>query len=99
MNQTYYNTNRLTGAELKKAVADAARQERSILLIFENTGAAFSPSTIHLLMQRAGKKYPLTSIRRAITNLQKAGHLMKLDNLVPGAYGKPEHQWKIAGQS
>ncbi len=39
---------------------------------------------------------PITSVRRAITDLAKAGHLIKCGQ-VKGRYGRPVHQWSFAG--
>ena len=39
---------------------------------------------------------PLTSIRRALTNLTNAGELVKTDKQMKGMYGRPEHQWRLA---
>ncbi len=38
---------------------------------------------------------PITSIRRAMTNLTNRGNLVKTDAQVTGAKGKPEYIWKI----
>lgn len=91
--QTYYNTTFLQGAELREAVACAKDQDRAVLLIFENTNRSFSPSEILRLIEKTGKKPPLTSIRRSITNLTKQGKLRKLNEMGRGLYGKPEHKW------
>ena len=39
---------------------------------------------------------PITSIRRAITNLTDAGKIIKTDQYVKGNYGKLEHLWELA---
>ena len=44
-----------------------------------------------------GKRYPLTSIRRAISNLTDNGKLMKLERMVMGNYGKKVHTWRLNG--
>jgi hypothetical protein len=93
--QTYYNTNSLTGEDLKKAVSDAQRQEDAIFLLYKHTGKPYSPSQVLRLMEKAGKNWPITSLRRAITNLEKQGKLIKTDEMREGLYGKPEHTWII----
>lgn len=95
MRQTYYNTNGLTGDALKDAIARAKSLEASILLLFVNTGRNFSPSQVLKLMERAGKKNPITSIRRALTNLTSSGDLVKTMEQVKGQYDLPEHVWSI----
>ena len=39
--------------------------------------------------------WPLTSVRRAITNLSSDGELVKTNDKVTGIYGKPEHLWRL----
>lgn len=87
----YFNTTNETGATLKTYRAKAAEQEDAILRIFQDIGIA-SPSQIHKAMNTSA---PLTSIRRAMTNLTTAGKLAKMDHKVQGAYGRKEHAWKI----
>lgn len=91
----YYNTTQLQGEALKKAVSDASRQEDAIMLVYKNTEKAYSPSQMLTIMQRAGRNWPITSIRRAITNLEQSNKLTKTNNMVTGMFGKPEGQWRI----
>ena len=39
---------------------------------------------------------PITSIRRAITDLTNEGKLVKTNSLKKGNYGKKCHCWKLA---
>lgn len=91
--QTYYNTTQLSGDELNQAVGRAKEQEEAILLIYRNCDYSLSPSKIMSCCNRAGHNWPLTSIRRAITNLTAQGKLIKTGSMAPGIYGKPEHLW------
>lgn len=95
MSKPFYNTTGLTGDELKNAIARAKSLEQSILLLFKNTNRGWSPSQVLKLMQKAGKQQPITSIRRAITNLTSAGDLVKSPEQVLGLYNDPEHVWVI----
>ena len=92
---TYYNTRNLSGNELKEAVRKAKNQEEAIRTIYLNTRKAYSPSDILGMMQRAGFDFPITSLRRAITNLQKKGDLIMLSEKKIGMYGSPEHLWIV----
>lgn len=94
MIKAFYNTVGLQGAELKEAVERAENQDAAIYLIFQ-TGKPYSPSQIHRLMAKAGKECPITSCRRSITNLTKAGKLVKTELMQEGKYGVPEHTWII----
>ena len=51
---------------------------------------------ILILQRKYHLNYPLTSIRRALTNLTGALHLQKNEIKVQGIYGMPEHTWKLA---
>ena len=46
--------------------------------------------------ESAGRRWPLTSIRRAITNLTTDERLVRLDFQRTGIYGRPEHLWAVA---
>src|SRR5580692_380235 len=56
-----------------------------------------SPSRIHQLLIDQGliaENTPLTSIRRAISNLTKRGLLRKTNVKVQGLYGRSENLWE-----
>ena len=93
----FYNTIDLTGHELEKAKADTLKQEELIEAIYKrNAGKAISPSQIlDVVNKHYGLNWPLTSCRRAITNLTKETVLIKLKSMVDGIYGKPEHTWRF----
>ena len=92
---SYYNTNNLTGFDLKEANRKASTQEDRILHFFErNRGNRYSPEEIQTYCQMV--THPLTSVRRAITNLTSDGYLRKTKNMKPGVYGKPVHTWEFS---
>lgn len=91
----FYQTIPLTSAELKKAVRDAKKQEEAIYTLFEKSGGCYSPSQVTQLMERAGRVWPITSVRRAMTDLTDAGKLEKTEETVRGQWGKPEYKWKL----
>jgi len=98
----YYNTNRETGSTLSLSWGKADKQENMILEIFSDkmrhTLNGLAPHQVRdQLVQRYGKRYPLTSIRRAISNLTDNGKLMKLERMVMGNYGKKVHTWRLNG--
>ena len=94
MSTSFYDTIGLTGPALDKAQSSAKSQEAEILRLFRSGYIALAPSEVlRLLNTRA----PITSIRRAMTNLTTQGLLVKLDSLQPGPFGKPEHAWSLAG--
>lgn len=93
----FYNTIDLTGQELEKAKAQTLKQEELIATIFKkNCHKEISPSQIlDIVNKHYGLNWPLTSIRRAITNLTEENALVKLQTMKEGIYGKPEHLWKF----
>ena len=98
----YYNTNNETGTELQKSWNQASKQKRLIYHIFtslwgDETGGYFAPHQIKdILSDRYDEDYPLTSIRRAITDLTADGMLVKTNHRVKGNYGKKVHTWRAA---
>ncbi len=97
---SYYNTNKESGEELIKSERQARTQEERILEFFEedydskNVVELFGPSYIHEAV--FDHSIPITSVRRAMTNLTNQGKLIKTDIMVIGQYGKKEHTWKYA---
>lgn len=91
---SYYNTNELKGFNLKEANRKANSQEDRILGFFEkNKNKQYSPEEIQTYCQMITK--PLTSVRRAMSNLTKEGYLRKTKEMKPGNYGKPVHTWEL----
>ena len=89
----YHNSTNQSGPTLAAYTAKAAKQDDAVLDLFQRTGAYLSPSQAHAQL---GTAAPLTSIRRAITNLTKAGLLVKTDWCVDGPFGRPEYCWVAA---
>lgn len=92
---SFYNTIREEGTELAQSQRQASAQEVRILTFFEDRPwQGFSPFQIQRLVL---PECPITSVRRAITNLTKAGKLEKTDVMLKERYGKRNHYWKLAG--
>tara|TARA_Y100001938_G_C8030360_1_gene400298 strand:+ start:400 stop:690 length:291 start_codon:yes stop_codon:yes gene_type:complete len=93
----YYNTNNETGHTLNSSRNQAKSQEELIYSLFErNQNAYITPFEIHDLLETLS---PITSIRRAISNLTKDGKLVKTDKMKEGPYGKKIHCWKFREES
>lgn len=93
----YHNTTNESGATLTDYTLKAEKQEDAVLELFQKH-AKLTPS--HALMKYklgTGKNPPLTSIRRAITDLTKEGKLVMTNESMKGSYGRNEYFWKIAG--
>ena len=92
---TYYNTTHIDGAALAEAIHNARRQEDKLLEVFRAyPGNNFTACEL----QQAGilsESTPLTSYRRALTNLKDDGLIIKTDTRRPGVYGKPTYAWQF----
>ena len=98
----YYNTNNETSNTLQRSWNQANKQKKLIYHIFtslwsDETGTYFAPHQIKdILSDRYDENYPLTSIRRAMTDLTAECMLVKTDYRVEGSYGKKVHTWRVA---
>jgi hypothetical protein len=90
----YFDTTRLQLDDLVAAVRRAEMQDDAVLAAFR-CHLILSPSRCHSIVTAAGPSMLLTSVRRSIANLTKAGALRKLDRMCPGPYGSPEHLWEL----
>lgn len=92
---TYFNTNRLEGDELHNAILLARRQEDAVLAIMSD-GKMRGPSQIKAIGERAGRKWLIGSVRRAVTNLEHDGSLVKTDTRIQTIHNSWEHCWRKA---
>ena len=95
----YYNTNKETGKTLRKSRKKANTQEVIILAIFkEKPKAKFTPETVLKKLQAVHLNYPITSIRRAMSNLKDDGYLINTNDKAKGDWGKNVHLWKLGNR-
>jgi len=99
----FYNTTQLKNGDLDRAKKKASSQQERILAFFmSNPGRLFTPDEVwtHVFPVRDfgddSRNTPITSIRRAITNLTKAGYLEKTHQMKSGYYDKLVYCWKLA---
>ena len=91
---SYYNTIKLRAGGWEAAAEVAESQNRAILRFFGfSRDGHFTPDQIWAI--RFGKKIPITSVRRSISDLTRAGYLEKTKHLVMGIYGRPVHLWRV----
>lgn len=90
---TTHETDKLPEYEVK-----ASEQNETVLAIFQRMRMALSPSQVlaYYPLPPGALLPPLTSIRRAITTLTKAGALVKLESKRKGLYGRLEGEWVSA---
>jgi hypothetical protein len=91
----FHNTSGLRGADLVEATCKSLTQEERITKLFlaMPDGWTASPEDVH---RRLGTRAPLTSIRRAMTNLTRRGVLLRTDAQRTGQYGRPVYLWRAA---
>jgi hypothetical protein len=91
----FYNTISLEGLELSTANLKTLKQEEFITEIFKNNPQSLIiPSQVLKAYKRIYQKdTPITSIRRAITDLTNKNILRKTSVMATGEYGKKEHCW------
>ena len=89
----FYNTINEVSSSLVTSHKNARTQQTIILKCFKQAQEPLSPSMVHFLTKL---KCPITSIRRAMSDLSKDGKLVKLDQFTIGKFGKREHLWEVA---
>ena len=96
MSGHYFNTNNESGETLKMSREKVAKQEDVVITFFRlSPGRRFTPEEVQ---RYCNINSPLTSVRRAITNLTNDGKLTKTKEMRKGMYGKSVHTWELAQQ-
>jgi len=85
----YHNTTNQTDLFVKEATNKCISQEEEVLLIMK-THKELTASQVWDLYNVFDNNSPLTSIRRALSNLTHEGKLTKEDKTKIGLYGRPE---------
>jgi hypothetical protein len=89
----YHNTLNLFGSELKKRVLKAEGCTAKVLELYAN-----SPNitiTPWEAFQKLSSKWPITSIRRSISDLTDLNHLEKTNEKRIGPYDEPNYAWRL----
>jgi predicted component of type VI protein secretion system len=92
---SYHVTTVLSAVEIDLFTQAASKQDEKVLAFFRaNPHLSFSPSDVW--RTAFTDTTPITSVRRAMSNLTEAGLLVKIENVTKtGLYGKPEHLWRV----
>jgi hypothetical protein len=88
-----YKADFMSPSEQAALKANAASQEARVMAYLKEQDLPCGASKIWLAV-RSSEKEPLTSIRRALTTLEKAGLVMMSSQTETGYYGKQEHLWR-----
>ena len=96
INNHYHDTTNISEELLARYEGKAAKQDEIVLSILKsNWPASLSPTQVHALYKAMGHPdCPITSIRRAMSNLTNANLIHKTSVTVDGPYGRAEHTWK-----
>jgi len=89
--KSYHNTNGLTGEALKSSENKAMNQEQVIHQIFKENNK-MTASEVWLKIPNI---CPLTSVRRAMSNLCSFDILEITKEMNIGLFGKPEHFYRL----
>jgi hypothetical protein len=92
--RVFHNTTDLGGEDLIKREIRAGSQNEKILTFFRiRPTLDFTPYEVQMYLNMA--TVPITSIRRAMTDLTKLGYLEKTGEKRPGQYGDLTYAWKL----
>ena len=90
----FYNTTHENGETLNNYNLKANSQSSKIIKFFKEMKKPMTPSEVH--MNLFDETTPLTSIRRAMSNLtDKHQVLEKTEVKQEGIYGREEYKWKL----
>jgi len=98
----YYNTNNLTGEELKQGVDTATSQLEVVFNLFnKNPDKKYTAWDVEHELKRTGiinMQVPIHSIRARITTLKNLGEIEKLDEVVKSPHGmrRSEHYYQLS---
>lgn len=96
MLEHFHNTINASGETLVAHTITCKSQEERILAIFKESepNTLLDPVDVLARYSKLYNLVPLTSIRRAMTNLTSDNKLIKTSLMKQGAYGKPNFLWK-----
>lgn len=98
MQLSFHNTIGLQDEEIEVADENAKSQEEEILSIFDRfKGVGLTPFMVQDILEQKAKRWPITSIRRAISNLSNRKLLVKSQEAnAKGIYRVKNHRWTLA---
>jgi hypothetical protein len=94
-NAHFHNSIGLAQDELARAIASAKTQEERIILLFKLQGVSMTPAEMHTHYIKYYPECPITSIRRAMSNLTRQGRLDKTKERVKGKYHFNNYRWRL----
>jgi hypothetical protein len=95
--EMYHNSTESTGPALK-AYQDKANTQEDRIMYFLKADPVRPITPSAALKWIFSGSVPITSVRRALTNLTNDGHIVKTTTQTKGPYGRPEFVWELAGK-
>lgn len=93
---SFHNTIKLSDEQVEEVDAVCKSQEDRIMAIFHQQKKPLTPFELEQLYGQLYHPVPITSIRRALTNLTKIEKLVKSNDAdKKGEYGKANHTWRV----
>ena len=89
----YFDTTHVSKPEKAIRERRAMTQDDRVLEYFRYTSCGHTQSQVHAEVLTDA---PLTSVRRAMSNLTKAGKLIKTDKKMLGPFNHVEYVWELA---
>ena len=93
--ESYFNSTNQNEDFVKKQKTKNKTQEQKVLDLFKKGGRFTASEIYNLWSVNYAKNIPLTSIRRAMSNLQYDRHITKTKDTKIGIYGAPEHYYTL----
>lgn len=88
---TYFNTTDQDIDFVNKRKAKNKTQEVIVYELFKSNTTLTASEVLNMFP----KQVPITSVRRAISNLKHESKLVKTEDTKTGIYGSPEHYYRI----
>lgn len=93
---SYYNTTHLSGDELKDRTKKSESQKDIILRFFKsNPFGKFTPFDIHSALGFNKNNTPITSVRRAMSDLGKEKEITNTGEKSIGLFGASNYKWTL----
>jgi hypothetical protein len=89
---TFFNTTNESGPTLAELVAKATSQEEIVRALFE-VYPNLKASPFEVRRRVFSREVPITSVRRAMSNLATAGFLVRTEEKAVGEYGRSCYRW------
>ena len=95
MKANFYNTTNQSGIELQTSMQNAKNQEQRIMMIMKHCNEPMTPFDVLMVYNSFFEPVPITSIRRAMTNLTDDNELIKTCQQKAGQYGMKNYCWIV----